>query len=103
MLMCNGKCIRNVVQRRSSQCDSVFKGKTSFHYRSLLSTDKDIYDDVSKDCCMSEYGAEVKSGQKNVHDDDRSASAQIIKDGRQHSTSAGTDFGKATMISRCIR
>lgn len=43
--MRNGKYISNVVQRRSSQCDSVFKGKTGFHYRSLSSTDKKIYDD----------------------------------------------------------
>jgi len=51
---------------------------------------------------MSEYGAEVESVQKNVHDDDRSGSAQIIKDGYQRSTSARNGFGKPTMISRCI-
>lgn len=58
---------------------------------------------AQRDCIMSEYGEEVKSGQKNVHDDDRSGSALIIKDGYQRSTSAGTDFGKPTMISRCVR
>ena len=96
--MCNGKCIRNVVQRRSSQCDSVFKGKTFLSYRSLSSTDKNFMTMAQRDCSVSEYGAEVESGQKNVHDDDRSGSAQIIKGGCQRSTSAGTDFGKPTMI-----
>jgi hypothetical protein len=96
--MCNGKCIRNVVQRRSSQCDSVFKGKTFLSYRSLSSTDKNFMTMAQRDCSVSEYGAEVESGQKNVHDDDRSGSAQIIEGGCQRSTSAGTDFGKPTMI-----
>jgi len=57
---------------------------------------------AQRDCSMSEYGAEVESVQKNVHDDDRSGSAQIIKDGYQRSTSARNGFGKPTMISRCI-
>jgi len=55
-----------------------------------------------RDCRMSEYGADVESVQKNVHDDDHSGSVQIVKDGCQRSTSAGTDFGKPTMTSRCI-
>jgi hypothetical protein len=40
---------------------------------------------AQRDRSMSEYGAEVESVQKNVHDDDRSGSAQITKDGCQHS------------------
>jgi hypothetical protein len=58
---------------------------------------------AQRGCSMSEYCAEVKSGQNNVHDDDRSASGHVINDGCQHSTSAGNYFGKPTTISRCIR
>jgi len=46
--MCNGKFIRNVVQRGSSQCDSVLRAKHVFPYRSISSTDKEIYDDGAK-------------------------------------------------------
>jgi len=46
--MRNGKFIRNVVQRGSSQCDSVLRAKHVFPYRSLSSTDKEIYDDGAK-------------------------------------------------------
>lgn len=100
--MCNGKCIRNVVQRGSSQCDSVFQNNIFspiIVYRLLINRFMMM---AWRDCSMSEYGAEVESVQENVHDGSRSGSAQIIKDTCQRSMSAGTGFGKPTTTSTCI-
>jgi hypothetical protein len=58
--------------------------------RNLLPFDGDV---LYCDDCMSKFGVDCEDGRTNVHN---RTSRFSTKDGCEHSTSGGTDFGKPT-------